>query len=40
MIQLSIAENIKKIRLEHELSQADLGRIAGVSDKGDSIEYR
>lgn len=30
---MSIAENIKKIRLEHELSQADLGRIAGVSDK-------
>jgi len=30
---LSIAENIKKIRLEHELSQADLGKIAGVSDK-------
>ena len=33
MIQLSIAENIKRIRLEHELSQADLGKIAGVSDK-------
>lgn len=30
---MSIAENIKKIRLEHKLSQADLGRIAGVSDK-------
>lgn len=30
---MSIAENIKKIRLEHELSQADLGKIAGVSDK-------
>ena len=30
---MSIAENIKRIRLEHELSQADLGKIAGVSDK-------
>ena len=30
---MSIAENIKKIRLEHGLSQAELGKIAGVSDK-------
>ncbi|MED9936320.1 LexA family protein [Faecalibacterium duncaniae] len=33
MIQLSIAENIKRIRLEHGLSQSELGKIAGVSDK-------
>jgi repressor LexA len=33
VIQLSIAENIKRIRLEHGLSQAELGKIAGVSDK-------
>ena len=31
--QLSIAENIKRIRTEHGLSQAELGKIAGVSDK-------
>jgi len=30
---LSIAENIKRIRTEHGLSQAELGKIAGVSDK-------
>jgi repressor LexA len=30
---LSIAENIKRIRLEHGLSQSELGKIAGVSDK-------
>ncbi len=30
---MSIAENIKKIRLEHGMSQAELGKIAGVSDK-------
>lgn len=30
---MSIAENIKKIRQEHGLSQAELGKIAGVSDK-------
>lgn len=30
---MSIAENIKGIRLEHGLSQAELGKIAGVSDK-------
>ncbi len=30
---MSIAENIKRIRQEHGLSQAELGRIAGVSDK-------
>ena len=30
---MSIAENIKRIRLEHGLSQAELGKIAGVSDK-------
>ncbi len=30
---MSIAENIKRIRLEHSLSQAELGKIAGVSDK-------
>jgi len=30
---LSIAENIKRIRAEHGLSQAELGKIAGVSDK-------
>jgi repressor LexA len=33
VIQLSIAENIKRIRAEHGLSQAELGKIAGVSDK-------
>jgi repressor LexA len=33
VIQLSIAENIKRIRLEHGLSQTELGKIAGVSDK-------
>jgi repressor LexA len=33
VIQLSIAENIKRIRTEHGLSQAELGKIAGVSDK-------
>lgn len=33
MIELSIAENIKRIRLEHGLSQAEFGKIAGVSDK-------
>ena len=30
---MSNAENIKRIRLEHGLSQAELGKIAGVSDK-------
>lgn len=30
---MSIAENIKRIRLKHGLSQAELGKIAGVSDK-------
>ena len=30
---MSIAENIKRIRLEHGLSQSELGKIAGVSDK-------
>ena len=30
---MSIAENIKRIRLEHGLSQAELGKISGVSDK-------
>lgn len=30
---MSIAENIKRIRAEHGLSQAELGKIAGVSDK-------
>ncbi len=30
---MSIAENIKRIRQEHGLSQAELGKIAGVSDK-------
>ena len=30
---MSIAENIKRIRIEHGLSQAELGKIAGVSDK-------
>lgn len=30
---MSIAENIKKLRDEHDLSQAELGKIAGVSDK-------
>lgn len=30
---MSIAENIKSIRLEHGLSQSELGKIAGVSDK-------
>lgn len=30
---MSIAENIRRIRLEHGLSQSELGKIAGVSDK-------
>ena len=30
---MSIAENIKRIRLEHGISQSELGKIAGVSDK-------
>lgn len=30
---MSIAENIKRIRLGHGLSQSELGKIAGVSDK-------
>lgn len=30
---MGIAENIKKLRLQHDLSQAELGKIAGVSDK-------
>ena len=30
---MSIAENIKKLRVEHGLSQLELGKIAGVSDK-------
>ena len=30
---MSIAENIKRIRLGHGLSQAEFGKIAGVSDK-------
>ena len=30
---MSIAENIKRIRAEHGLSQAELGKTAGVSDK-------
>lgn len=30
---MSIADNIKALRLQHGLSQAELGSIAGVSDK-------
>lgn len=30
---MGIAENIKRLRREHQLTQAELGRIAGVSDK-------
>ena len=30
---MSIADNIKKIRLKYGLTQAELGEIAGVSDK-------
>lgn len=30
---MSIAENIKKLRQDHGLSQAEFGKIAGVSDK-------
>lgn len=30
---MGIAENIKNLRLQHGLSQAELGKIAGVSDK-------
>ena len=30
---MSIAENIKKLRTDHDLSQAEFGKIAGVSDK-------
>ena len=30
---MSIGENIKRLRTEHNLSQAEFGKIAGVSDK-------
>jgi repressor LexA len=30
---MSIAENIKKLREKHDLTQAELGQIAGVTDK-------
>lgn len=30
---MSIAENIKKLRIEHGLSQIEFGKIAGVTDK-------
>lgn len=30
---MSIAENIRRLRLQHGLSQAELGAIAGVTDK-------
>lgn len=30
---MSISDNIKKLRVEYNLTQADLGKIAGVSDK-------
>lgn len=30
---MSIAENIKRLRTEHGLSQAEFGAIAGVTDK-------
>ena len=30
---MSIAENIKRLRLEHGMSQAEFGAIAGVTDK-------
>ncbi len=30
---MSIAENIKRLRLSHGLSQAEFGAIAGVTDK-------
>lgn len=30
---MSIAENIKKLRLSHGMSQAEFGAIAGVTDK-------
>lgn len=30
---MSIADNIKRLRIEHGLSQAEFGKIAGVSDK-------
>lgn len=30
---MSIADNIKKIRIQYDLTQAELGEIAGVSDK-------
>lgn len=30
---MSIGKNIKKLRLKHDLTQAELGKIAGVSDK-------
>lgn len=30
---MSIADNIRRLRLEHGLSQAELGAIAGVTDK-------
>ena len=29
---MSIADNIRRLRLEHGLSQAELGAIAGVTD--------
>lgn len=30
---MGIPENIKRLRLKHELTQAELGKIAGVTDK-------
>ena len=30
---MSISKNIKKLRLEHNLSQKEFAKIAGVSDK-------
>lgn len=36
---MSIAENIKRLRMSENLSQAELGKIAGVTDKAVGGEF-
>ena len=40
MINMSIADNIKRLRELYDLSQKDFGKIAGVSDKAVSTWER